>query len=962
MDQLATYLENTLSADQRTRTDATTQLSLLQRQSSYGVLLLQLIANNSMNTSIRQSAAIIFKNYINKYWDVDADEPSDVHINESDRTIIKDNIVNLMIACTIVSIQVQISAALSIICRYDFPNRWEKLLPDLLSKITSYQASDYSSRLQLNSVLSTLNSIFQHYRYDKAADPLWLQIKYVLEQSQEILTQLLQTLCADIPTQINNRQNLNTLFISIYEVLNIFLSLNTQDIPEYFEDNIGIWMNVLIELLSFKSDLLDSNVSGASDSDSAQNVEDSVHSCICDIITLYTQKYEEQFKDYVPKFVNTVWTLLTNLSDDTRYDQLVTSAIKFLTVVVRKDWYKQLFSNTDALNTLCHRVIIPQIKLRDSDVELFSDDSIEYVRRDMEGSDVDTRRRMTIDFVRGICTHFENEITSILMNYIQSLLQQYQSNPADNYLLKDAAIYIVLALATKGRLAKTGVTQINQSVGVDQFIQTQIIPELQSNQLNSIPIIKADCIKFISEFRSTLPATTLQSTILPLIMRYLKSDDYVVYTYAALTIERILAMRGNDKQSIISKELLQPHLQELLISLFSILDKDDSSENDYVMKCIMRVCNVAQDTMTVYAGIIIQKITAKLSYVAQNPKNPNFNHNLFETIAALIQYICRSQPSSVQAFESSLFPIFTTMLSIEFSSEFHSYVFQLLSQLLEFNTEITSPFQSIFVNLLTPSLYENLGNIPALTRLLTAYLAKSQNNTTIQSKYEQILGIFQTLLTRKSTDIYALQLLNGFIHYVSSTTIQQYLPAIMRLLFTKLQKSNPPFARSCIGTLSLLITQHGFDILIQSIESIQSGIFTQFYEKVWLANSMSVPDSIQRKYVICGLATILKSNHTLIQSLTIPTIQAAIRVCSGDVQSVNGTTNDADDLLDASEQTFSTTFARLVFSNTPHNDYLSNISSGKQLLLDVLRQPAYNNILTQLPQDAQQQLHKLSAN
>jgi exportin-2 (importin alpha re-exporter) len=66
--------------------------------------------------------------------------------------------------------------------------------------------------------------------------------------------------------------------------------------------------------------------------------------------------------------------------------------IRFLTAVVEKESHKQLFANATAMQQICEKVIIPQLKLRESDLELFND-GLEYLRRDMEGSDVDTRRR-----------------------------------------------------------------------------------------------------------------------------------------------------------------------------------------------------------------------------------------------------------------------------------------------------------------------------------------------------------------------------------------------------------------------------------------------------------------------------------------------------------------------------------------------------------------------------------------
>lgn len=54
-----------------------------------------------------------------------------------------------------------------------------------------------------------------------------------------------------------------------------------------------------------------------------------------------------------------------------------------------------------------------------SDEELFSDNAEEYIRRDIEGSDVDTRRRSACDLVRVLSHYYEEKITGIFSSYVQ---------------------------------------------------------------------------------------------------------------------------------------------------------------------------------------------------------------------------------------------------------------------------------------------------------------------------------------------------------------------------------------------------------------------------------------------------------------------------------------------------------------------------------------------------------------
>ena len=55
-------------------------------------------------------------------------------------------------------------------------------------------------------------------------------------------------------------------------------------------------------------------------------------------------------------------------------------------------------------------------------MELFEDEPIEYIRRDLEGSDSDTRRRAASDLVRGLLEHFAKEVTGICLQYTNEYL------------------------------------------------------------------------------------------------------------------------------------------------------------------------------------------------------------------------------------------------------------------------------------------------------------------------------------------------------------------------------------------------------------------------------------------------------------------------------------------------------------------------------------------------------------
>jgi len=76
--------------------------------------------------------------------------------------------------------------------------------------------------------------------------------------------------------------------------------------------------------------------------------------------------------------------------------------------------------------------------------------------------------------------------------------------------------------------------------------------------------------------------------ILPTLVTYLSSQEFVVYTYAAVTLERILLLK-REEGAVFTKTDLAPLLQDLLGSLFTLIEKDPEpeklAENDFLMRC-----------------------------------------------------------------------------------------------------------------------------------------------------------------------------------------------------------------------------------------------------------------------------------------------------------------------------------------------------------------------------------------
>uniref|UniRef100_A0A4W3IGC0 Exportin-2 n=1 Tax=Callorhinchus milii TaxID=7868 RepID=A0A4W3IGC0_CALMI len=807
---LSGFLKKTLDPDPVVRRPAEKFLESVEASQNYPLLLLTLV-EKSPDTVMKVCASVTFKNYIKRNWRIIEDEPN--KICEADRVAIKANIVNLMLSSP-EQIQKQLSDAISIIGHEDFPQKWPHLLTEMINR---FQTGDFHV---INGVLRTAHSLFKRYRHEFKSNELWTEIKLVLDTFAEPLTVLFKTTIELCRTHAKDVNALKVLFSSLVLIAKLFYSLNFQDLPEFFEDNMETWMTNFHSLLTLDNKLLQTD--------------------------------------------------------------LVSNAIQFLASVCERPHYKHLFEDQNTLTSICEKVIVPNMEFRAADEEAFEDNSEEYIRRDVEGSDIDTRRRAACDLVRGLCKYFEGPVTAIFSGYVNSMLDQYAKNPSVNWKHKDAAIYLVTSLASKAQTQKHGITQANELVNLTDFFINHILSDLKSPNLNEFPVLKADAIKYVMIFRSQLPKEQLLVS-LPMLINYLQAESIVVHTYAAHALERIFTMRGPDNATLICSAELAPMVELLLTNLFKALTLPGSSENEYVMKAIMRSFSLLQEAVVPYVPTLITQLTQKLLLVSKNPSKPHFNHYLFESLCLSVRITCKANPTTVRSFEEALFPVFTEILQNDVQ-EFLPYVFQVMSLLLEIHTADISPsYMALFPHLLQPLLWERVGNIPPLVRLLQAFLEKGANTiaTAAPDKIPGLLGVFQKLIASKANDHQGFYLLNSVIEHMPPEIMHQYKKQIFIVLFQRLQNSKTTkFVKSFLVFVNLYGVKYGAIALQEIFDSIQPKMFGMVLEKIVVPEVQKVSGQIEKKICAVGITKILTECPCMMDTdytkLWTPLLQALI--------------------------------------------------------------------------------------
>ena len=76
---------------------------------------------------------------------------------------------------------------------------------------------------------------------------------------------------------------------------------------------------------------------------------------------------------------------------------------------------------------------------------------------------------------------------------------------------------------------------------------------------------------------------------------------------------------------------------QLLTNLFQAFTLGDSAENEYLMKCVMRVIAFSGADVKPVATICLQQLSVMLLELCKNPRNPTFAHYLFESVASLLK-------------------------------------------------------------------------------------------------------------------------------------------------------------------------------------------------------------------------------------------------------------------------------------------------------------------------------------
>ena len=295
-------------------------------------------------------------------------------------------------------------------------------------------------------------------------------------------------------------------------------------------------------------------------------------------ITLYAQKYDEDFEPYVKEFCTSVWDLLARASGFSQYDRFVSSCLEYFRVVTFKPQIAELIHSN--LNVMFSNLILPNMILSEDEEDLAESAPMEFIKMFLEDANEDTRRCACGQLMKVLIKQFPQDINRLVLDQQVTVLNAFVTSNQGYWKQMDALILLLSGVFPLLYSPRNGASSVATTPAHIIELYTNLIsPQLTSQ---SFPILKTSCLKFIYVYRNQFP----REMLLDIITKVISFLDVLLSSYAAATLERLLMIK-EDKNLLFTKEFISGSLKQLLQSIATALQKHP--RNTYIMNSFFRV-------------------------------------------------------------------------------------------------------------------------------------------------------------------------------------------------------------------------------------------------------------------------------------------------------------------------------------------------------------------------------------
>ncbi|KAK2459212.1 secondary alcohol dehydrogenase (SADH2) [Trifolium repens] len=449
MDEVGVILQATLSPNPDERKAAEQRLDQIQYAPHHLPTLLQIIVHANSDISLRQVAAIHFKNFIAKNWspsaDADANHPGHT-ISISDKDLVRNHIL-LFLPQLPSLLRVQLGECLKTILHSDYPDQCPHLLDWIKHNLQDHQ--------QVYSALFVLRilSIKYEFKSDEDRTPAYHIVEETFPHLLNIFNSLVQipnpslevadliklickifwsSIYLEIPKILFDQNVFNAWMVLFLNVLERPVPLEGQPIDPDLRKSWGWWkvkkwtIHILNRLYTRCGDL------------KLRNTENRA----------FAQMFHKHFAG---KILDCHLNLL-NVIRVGGYlpDRVINLVLQYLSnCISKKSMYTVL---QPRLDVLLFEIVFPLMCFNDDDQKLWDEDPHEYVRKGYDIiEDLYSPRTASVDFVSELVRKRREDNFHKFIQFIVEILKRYNEAPVEykSYRQKDGALLAIGTLCDK---------------------------------------------------------------------------------------------------------------------------------------------------------------------------------------------------------------------------------------------------------------------------------------------------------------------------------------------------------------------------------------------------------------------------------------------------------------------------------------------------------------------------------
>ncbi|OII70841.1 uncharacterized protein cubi_00986 [Cryptosporidium ubiquitum] len=929
---------------------AENSLNIKEGMPGFVETLFMIVTKTDIELHIRQVGCIYMKNLVKRKWDIDWEHGG---MNKHDRDIIKSNIVNVYMSTPKI-IQSQIGEMLLYISIRDFPVYWNDLLvnivkflpgeqTDLLSNGGMFLQGDLNTMIsklqQYEHTLSMIKLILDKYRYAESSNKVLLELKDILgvvcEPMYKMFVYSSQCLLRHLPAiqDTTSRQLIMNICLLSCQ---LFYILHCCDIPEFFEDRIGPFME------SFQAILELETIPGLVDSENQLVTCLNIKSQIFENLRIYSDRYQEPFDVYARKSLSTVAILLTKMVSQNKngldanpelsssISSLIDEGLRLIGSLAATQWSDNAFLDSGVLDHLVEKILIPCTFLDINDLNIIEETPKDFVYKYLwdinDVCDSTSKRSAALECIKNLGKFYYTKLSELLSNLIISLLNSisndahgnssifeweefneksgnyYKYQITNSEVTREASVFLFICLSVRSFSKIGGVTHLEHGIDIVGFYDNYI------KSFTNSPLMRCCALKYLivfkSHFNNKSSLDILQQSYNWLSTQTSSIEEMMIL----LAFERILtqkaisssvnsstqdsgngtgtapslrtsnvqnsggallnAQSGLGSQECVFKlpptETYNLCFQMVANILHPLLKKACQggekrtylTESEFIPRCMMRLLTYLGKLGSEMINTLTPTVVDCTKLAVENPKNPSFNHYLFELLG-----VCIRNSSDCEKLDSFVLPILIGILEKNLT-DFIPYSLQLLALRLDNLTSQNELYNKLFIHLIDPKIWHGpVSVVPGIVRLCSSFFRRhSLFEATISSHVKQVFERFQFCLShRRFQSTLSFEFLRDIVRFLPFKWYSQYLTALANLLLTKSQEWNRIGDHQTIiqvvGAFSVIVIKKPFGempeaSLLNVLDTLQSGLSLIFFSKVVFPNLLKATLSPPLRYTI----------------------------------------------------------------------------------------------------------------